>query len=37
VSKYNNLNRAWVGLADLRGVGWLIKRSKRTAADEAPR
>jgi dolichol-phosphate mannosyltransferase len=37
VSKYNNLNRAWVGLADLRGVGWLIRRSKVTAATEAPR
>jgi dolichol-phosphate mannosyltransferase len=37
VSKYNNLNRAWVGLADLRGVGWLVKRSKRTGVDEAPR
>lgn len=34
VSKYNNLNRAWVGLADLRGVGWLIKRSKVTGAEE---
>ena len=37
VSKYNNLNRAWVGLADLRGVGWLIKRSKVTVADEISR
>ena len=37
VSKYNNLQRAWVGLADLRGVGWLIKRSKRTAVREAAR
>ena len=35
VSKYNNLQRAWVGLADLRGVGWLVKRSKRTPVDEA--
>jgi len=34
VSKYNNLNRALVGIADLRGVGWLIKRSKRTAVEE---
>jgi dolichol-phosphate mannosyltransferase len=34
VSKYNNLNRALVGIADLRGVGWLIKRSKRTASEE---
>ena len=37
VSKYNNLNRAWVGLADLRGVGWLIRRSKVTAVTEVPR
>lgn len=35
VSKYNNLNRALVGIADLRGVGWLIKRSKRTGVEEA--
>ncbi|MEP7042790.1 MAG: glycosyltransferase family 2 protein [Dokdonella sp.] len=34
VSKYNNLNRALVGITDLRGVGWLIKRSKRTAIEE---
>ena len=33
-SKYNNLNRALVGISDLRGVGWLIKRSKRTAVEE---
>jgi dolichol-phosphate mannosyltransferase len=33
-SKYNNLNRALVGIADLRGVSWLIKRSKRTAVEE---
>jgi len=37
VSKYNNLGRAWVGLADLRGVGWLIKRSKVTAVKEIQR
>jgi len=37
VSKYNNLHRAWVGLADLRGVGWLIKRSKTTSALEVER
>lgn len=35
VSKYNNLNRALVGISDLRGVGWLIKRSRRTAVEEA--
>jgi dolichol-phosphate mannosyltransferase len=34
VSKYNNFGRALVGIADLRGVGWLIKRSKRTAVEE---
>ncbi len=34
VSKYNNLNRALVGLRDLRGVAWLIARSKRTAVEE---
>ena len=34
VSKYNNLGRAWVGIADLRGVGWLIKRSKITGTAE---
>jgi dolichol-phosphate mannosyltransferase len=37
VSKYNNLQRAWVGLTDLRGVSWLIKRSKVTAVEEAGR
>ncbi len=34
VSKYNNLGRAWVGISDLRGVGWLIKRSKIAVAVE---
>ena len=33
-SKYNNLNRALVGIADLRGVAWLIRRSKRTGIEE---
>jgi dolichol-phosphate mannosyltransferase len=33
-SKYNNLNRALVGVADLRGMSWLIRRSKRTAVEE---
>jgi dolichol-phosphate mannosyltransferase len=37
VSKYNNLRRAWVGISDLRGVAWLIRRSKRTAVDEVRR
>jgi dolichol-phosphate mannosyltransferase len=34
VSKYNNLGRAWVGLKDLRGVAWLIQRSKVTGTRE---
>jgi dolichol-phosphate mannosyltransferase len=34
VSKYNNLHRAWVGLRDLRGVAWLISRSKLTGVEE---
>jgi len=34
VSKYNNLGRAWVGIADLRGVSWLIKRSRITRTVE---
>jgi len=34
MSKYNNLNRAIVGISDLRGVAWLIRRSKRTAVEE---
>ena len=34
VSKYNNLNRALVGIRDLRGVAWLIVRSRRTAIEE---
>ncbi|HWT17235.1 MAG TPA: glycosyltransferase family 2 protein [Patescibacteria group bacterium] len=34
VSKYNNFNRALVGIADLRGVAWLIRRAKRTALQE---
>ncbi len=34
VSKYNNFNRALVGIADLRGVAWLIRRSRRTATEE---
>jgi Glycosyltransferases involved in cell wall biogenesis len=36
VSKYNNLNRALVGISDLRGVAWLIKRGKVTAVEELP-
>ena len=34
VSKYNNLNRALVGISDLCGVAWLIKRGKVTATEE---
>jgi len=34
VSKYNNLNRALVGISDLRGVAWLIRRGKRTQTTE---
>ena len=34
VSKYNNLNRALVGISDLRGVAWLIRRAKRTDIEE---
>jgi len=34
MSKYNNLNRALVGIRDLRGVAWLITRSKRTVVVE---
>lgn len=35
-SNYTNLGRLWVGLADLRGVGWLIRRSRLTAVREYP-
>jgi dolichol-phosphate mannosyltransferase len=34
VSKYNNLNRALVGISDLRGVAWLIRRGKRPQTAE---
>ena len=37
VSKYNNLNRAWVGIRDLRGMAWLILRNRRTAVEELQR
>ena len=33
-SKYGMWNRLWVGIVDLRGVGWLIRRAKRTAVEE---
>ncbi|WP_305805770.1 glycosyltransferase family 2 protein [Stenotrophomonas sp. YIM B06876] len=34
VSKYTNLGRALVGIRDLRGMAWLIARSKRTVVEE---
>ncbi len=33
-SNYTNLNRALVGIYDLIGVGWLIKRAKRVRPEE---
>lgn len=33
-SKYDNLGRALVGISDLRGVLWLLRRGTRVAADE---
>ncbi len=37
VSKYGMWNRLWVGISDLRGVAWLIRRSKRTETLEMSR
>ena len=34
VSKYTNLGRALVGIRDLRGMAWLIARSRRTLVEE---
>jgi dolichol-phosphate mannosyltransferase len=34
VSKYGMLDRLWVGLADLRGVSWLMRRAKVTPTEE---
>jgi dolichol-phosphate mannosyltransferase len=34
ISKYGMLDRLWVGLADLRGVGWLMRRAKVTRVEE---
>ena len=34
ISKYGIGNRLWVGISDLRGVAWLIKRARRTAVEE---
>jgi dolichol-phosphate mannosyltransferase len=36
-SKYDNLQRALVGIADLRGVAWLMRRAKRTTVEELRR
>lgn len=33
-SKYGMLDRLWVGLADLRGVAWLMRRAKVTGIEE---
>jgi dolichol-phosphate mannosyltransferase len=37
VSKYDNLGRALVGIRDLAGVAWLIRRSSVTGVEEARR
>ncbi|HLI19177.1 MAG TPA: glycosyltransferase family 2 protein [Rhodanobacteraceae bacterium] len=34
VSKYGMLDRLWVGIADLRGVAWLMRRAKVTDTEE---
>ncbi len=34
VSKYGMWNRLWVGISDLRGVAWLIRRSRRSIVEE---
>lgn len=36
VSKYGTLDRLWVGIADLRGVAWLIRRYRPTTVTERP-
>lgn len=33
-SHYGNLRRLWVGIADLAGVAWLMRRRRRTAVRE---
>lgn len=33
-SKYGMWNRLWVGIGDLRGVAWLIRRARRTPIEE---
>jgi dolichol-phosphate mannosyltransferase len=35
-SKYGMLDRLWVGLYDLRGVAWLMRRAKVTEVHEIP-
>jgi dolichol-phosphate mannosyltransferase len=35
-SKYGNLSRAIVGMRDLRGVAWLIRRNRLTDVEELP-
>ena len=37
VSNYNNLTRALVGIADMRGVAWLIRRAQRPVVEEITR
>ena len=34
VSKYGMWNRLWVGLSDLHGVAWLMRRTRLTGIDE---
>ncbi|PIQ36234.1 MAG: dolichol-phosphate mannosyltransferase [Lysobacterales bacterium CG17_big_fil_post_rev_8_21_14_2_50_64_11] len=34
ISKYGMWNRLWVGIADLRGVAWLARRTRRTQTTE---
>ncbi|PKM16027.1 MAG: dolichol-phosphate mannosyltransferase [Gammaproteobacteria bacterium HGW-Gammaproteobacteria-2] len=34
ISKYGMWNRLWVGIADLRGVAWLARRSRHTQTTE---
>ena len=35
VSKYGTLDRLWVGISDLRGVAWLIRRHRPTTVTES--
>lgn len=37
ISKYGMWNRLWVGISDLRGVAWLIRRTRRTVTEEISR